>query len=580
MDETTAPLVPGYTTGRLLGCGGSATVWLGTDHQTGREFALKCFRPARGSRRGSGGRSEEAGQGDAAQENAAQKDAVQEDNAAQEAAVQREIRILSVLDHQHLTTAHHAVRFDSSSGGGTALVLDYAPGGSLAQLVAARGRLGVGETVTVVTPIAQALSYLHGKGFTHSDVSPGNVLFTSQGKPLLSDVGIARILGDPGHGQAFGTPGFLDPAPVDAVRAGLQPERDVYSLAAVGWYCLTGAAPPATDERPPLSLLVPDVPEELAAVLEAGLNEDRRLRPTAAALAAAVYRSAPPRPVDLAASVHPTVLPELVTRRHVPPSSGWHRIIRPSRLKEKLDGWNRRKLAARWVKGRSAGPRLPFPATTTAPAVHDKHAVHGKHAAPRGMPGRRLRRLVMPAAGAAALAVAWWMAAAPAGPLTPEPGSTAGAPAETVAGAGKAAAGADAVREARQHAAAPDPAVAVAGLAALRDHAFASGRLELLDEVNAKGSPAAAADARTAGRLRGPGHVLAGFASLLSDVVTEGASGGRAVVGATSATSAYEEKDRAGTVLASGAASAGQRLRLVLVSVDGRWRISEILPGS
>jgi hypothetical protein len=74
--------------------------------------------------------------------------------------------------------------------------------------------------------------------------------------------------------------------------------------------------------------------------------------------------------------------------------------------------------------------------------------------------------------------------------------------------------------------------------------------------------------------------VLAGFASLLSDVVTEGASGGRAVVGATSATSAYEEKDRAGTVLASGAASAGQRLRLVLVSVDGRWRISEILPGS
>ena len=55
------------------------------------------------------------------------------------------------------------------------------------------------------------------------------------------------------------------------------------------------------------------------------------------ALAAAIYRSAPPRPVDLAASVHPTVLPELVTRRHVAPSSGRNRIIQPARLKEKLD---------------------------------------------------------------------------------------------------------------------------------------------------------------------------------------------------------------------------------------------------
>lgn len=568
MEKTTAPRVAGYTTGRLLGRGGSATVWLGTEEQTGREFALKCFHPPGQSRCGSSGLSEKAGQGDA----------VQEDDAVHEDAVQREIRILSVLDHQHLTTAHRAVRFDSGTGGGTALVLDYAPGGSLAQLVAARGRLGVGETVTVLTPIAQALAYLHGKGFTHSDVSPGNVLFTGQGKPLLSDVGIARILGDPGRGGGAGTPGFLDPAPVDAVRAGLQPERDVYSLAAVGWYCLAGAAPPVTAERPPLSLLVPGVPKELAAALESGLNEDRRLRPTAAALAAAVYRSAPPRPVDLAASVHPTVLPELVTRRHVPPSSGRNRIIRPARFKEKLDGWHRRLLAAQWVKGRAAGPRLPFPSTAAEPAAR------GRHAGPmvRARPDRpRPRTFIIPAAGAVALAVAWWMVAAPAGPLPSEPGSTAGAPAATVAAAGQAGAGADAVREARQHAAAPNPAVAVAGLAALRDHAFTSGRLELLDEVNAKDSPAAAADGRTAERLRGSGRVLAGFASFLSDVVTEDvASNGRAVVRATSATSAYEEKDRAGTVLAAGAASAGQRLRLVLVSRDGTWRISEILPGS
>jgi hypothetical protein len=118
-------------------------------------------------------------------------------------------------------------------------------------------------------------------------------------------------------------------------------------------------------------------------------------------------------------------------------------------------------------------------------------------------------------------------------------------------------------------------------LAALRDHALSSGNLELLGEVNAEGSPAAAADSRTADRLRSSGLVLAGFATSLSGVATEdGATDARAVVRATSATSAYQEQDARGSVLAAGEASTAQPLRLVLVSVDGVWRISDILPGS
>ena len=254
MADSAVPEVPGYTVGRELGRGASATVWLVTEERTGRNFALKCYRP-----------------------DPASPDPELDGTAGSDA--RREVRILSVLDHQHLLKAHESVRLPAVSGGGLGLLVDYAPGGSLAHLVASRGKLSIGETVTVLTPIAQALGYLHGKGFTHSDVSPGNVLFTSQGKPLLADVGIARVVGDPAAVAGHGTGGFMDPAPVDAVRAGLQPERDVYSLAAVGWFCLTGKAPGRTAERPPLPLLLPDVPEELAAALEAGLNEDRRLGP-------------------------------------------------------------------------------------------------------------------------------------------------------------------------------------------------------------------------------------------------------------------------------------------------------------
>ncbi len=274
-----------------------------------------------------------------------------------EEAMRREVRILSALDHDHLLRAHAVLRLHGLLTGpdgrdALGLVLDYAPGGSVADLIAGRGRLGAGETVTILTPIAQALQYLHSHGFTHGDVSPGNVLFTAHGKPLLADVGVARMVADAGAARVAGTEGFSDPAPVDAVRAGLQPERDVYSLAALGWYCLTGRPPLPGAERPPLPLLVPDVPAALAAALEAGLDEDRRKRPPAAELAAAVYRSTAAEPVDLSVTAHPSVAPQLLTRRRLPRSAREQRA-------ERFRRWLRRPFVSRApLPGRaaSAGP--------------------------------------------------------------------------------------------------------------------------------------------------------------------------------------------------------------------------------
>ncbi|GGH95019.1 serine/threonine-protein kinase [Arthrobacter liuii] len=545
MDDAQAPDVPGYDVGRLLGRGGSADVWLATEQRTGRDYALKCFRAA-GSRIGAGATI--AGQD-----------------------VRREIRILSVLDHQHLIKAHDAVPV-AGEGGGTALTMDYAAGGSLAQLVSARGRLSVGETVTVLTPIAQALAYLHGKGFTHSDVSPGNVLFTGQGKPMLSDVGVARMLGDPGRVGTVGTGGFLDPAPVDAVRAGLQPERDVYSLAAVGWFCLTGEAPGRTADRPPLSLLVAAVPKDLAAALEAGLNDERRLRPDAQALATAVYRSAEPQPVDLADAVHPTVLPELVTRRHVPAGS------KVSALRMKLQGLRRRVATSRWSVRPSSAPNAILTGAKAAAASRGKH-VDG----PAGGGGGRVLLLAVLPAVAGVAVVAWWLSAAAgegmrAGAAASGSPLVSAAPSGTGAGGGPGAA--VPLDEARQRAAATDPVVAVQGLAALRDHAFSSGRLELLADVNAPGSSAAAADQRLASQFAASGRRLDGFSTMLSEVTAEdGATEDRAVVRAMSATSGYRMVNSEDIVVATGAPSPPQLLRLVLVSVNGRWQVSDILPG-
>ncbi|RKR13864.1 protein kinase domain-containing protein [Arthrobacter oryzae] len=339
---STGPEVPGYDVGRLLGRGGTAAVWLVTERSTGREFALKCFDTVGAAGEDDGGMgAPETGQ-----------------------AMRRELLILSALDHDHLLRAHTVLRLrvpPSRPEGGDALglLLDYAPGGSVAELVAGRGRLAAGETVTILTPIGQALEYLHENGVSHGDVSPGNVLFTAHGKPLLADAGMARLVADAGPAGDAGTAGFSDPSPVHAVRAGLQPERDVYSLAALGWYCLTGRPPVPGARRPPLPLLVPDVPPALAAALEAGLAEDPRCRPTAAELAAAVYRSSAAEPVDLSVTAHPSVVPQLLTRGAVPRNARERRA-------ERVRGWFRR-----WAPGR---PQLAQRRAAGPAAAHETGA--------------------------------------------------------------------------------------------------------------------------------------------------------------------------------------------------------------
>ncbi|UVJ41083.1 serine/threonine-protein kinase [Arthrobacter sp. CJ23] len=529
------PLIPGFRPSRELGRGASASVWLAAREADGRLFAVKCL---------------DAGLPDAGA-------------AARQAELLREVRILSRLNHEHLVKTHDVVRLGGAADGSLGLVLDYAAGGSLGQLVASRGRLGVGETVTVLTPVAQVISYLHGHGMTHSDVSPGNILFTAHGKPLLADLGIARMLGEAVPESAAGTPGFADPGGADAGTAGLHPERDVYSLAALGWYCLTGSVPELTAKRPPLSLLVPEVPAGLAAAIEAGLNPDGRHRPSAAELGTAVYRCAAPEPVDLSGSVHATVVPELLTRRQsIAPTGG---------IRGRLKGLRR-------IRG-----HMPAPGTRrrAKSGLRDHaRAGHGGHV---GVRASRLARwpgsVLIASVLIAVMAVsAIWLFREPVEAAVDAHGAGALAAAQT-----HETAGAGLPEQLRKQLASDDPVEAVLALSAVRDLALKQGPLQLLDEVNLPGSAAAAADARIRAQLErsqaeGGRLVLAGFTTTLSNIAVEpGTTGERATVAVVASTSAYAERDESGATVSAQAPGQSQELRLVLVRTNGAWRISEIL---
>ena len=174
------------------------------------------------------------------------------------------------------------------------LVLDLAARGSLARLLATRRHLSAAEVVTIAVPLAQALAAVHAQGLVHGDVTPANVLFAADGRPMLGDLGIARLLGSPAA-EIGGTGGFLDPALGARRRPGTA--SDVHGLAATCLAALAGR--PAYDELGLRLQVPPGTPQALTDALERALAPDAADRPTAEEFAVAVFDSGPAEPVGL-----------------------------------------------------------------------------------------------------------------------------------------------------------------------------------------------------------------------------------------------------------------------------------------
>lgn len=277
MDEHTTWTIPGYVAEELIGFGASGEVWRGRSVDSGDAVALKRLRePAAG-----GGLREPAAGG--------------------AARLRREAALLAALDHPHLLGVRAVVEADGTA----VLVLDYAAGGSLAMLLRARGRLSPGEVVTVLAPVAAAVAHAHGEGLVHGDVTPANVLFRADGRPLLADLGVARLVGERHDPQS--TPEYVDPAVAAGAAPG--PASDVFMLAAVALHALTGAPPwsagspeealaqAAAGRLPDLRTLVAAAPEQLVGPLCRALAPRPEDRGTAAELALDLRHGCRPEPV-------------------------------------------------------------------------------------------------------------------------------------------------------------------------------------------------------------------------------------------------------------------------------------------
>ncbi|HIF98118.1 MAG TPA: hypothetical protein EYQ54_14015 [Myxococcales bacterium] len=220
MDLTGTTLLDRYEVENVLGQGGMGFVYLATDTKLGRSVVIKVPLPE------------------------------VLDSAQFMARFAFEVQSLAQLEHPHIVSVHDGGEHEDSP----IVVVQHLGGGDLSNRLKELDRpQSPNEVLKWLRPAAEALDFMHERGYVHRDIKPANLIFDEADNVFVSDFGIASLLSVSDDPEATviserltvaGTfIGSVSYAPPEAMSGMLEPAYDQYSLAVVAYEALSGQLP-------------------------------------------------------------------------------------------------------------------------------------------------------------------------------------------------------------------------------------------------------------------------------------------------------------------------------------------------
>jgi serine/threonine protein kinase len=198
-----------------IATGGMGDVWRGTDVVLGRTIAVKVLRTAM----------------------------LTDPEFA--ARFYGEARMMAAFRHPGVVEVYDYSAGDADDQDSCAyLVMAFVDGEPLSARLKEQGRLGVAETMSIVSQAADALHAAHENGTVHRDVKPGNLIVKPNGTVILVDFGVARsaaVTSVTGLNAIVGTALYM--APEQVAKGNVSPATDIYALGAVAYHCIAGVPP-------------------------------------------------------------------------------------------------------------------------------------------------------------------------------------------------------------------------------------------------------------------------------------------------------------------------------------------------
>ena len=263
-----------YRLNRTAGFGGMAQLWVATNESTGAEVCIKIL----------------------------VVDHVDDDSVQR---FRREAYAAARLSHRAIVRIFDLVELNAAGEDTTtkpcalAIVMELLHGETLGDYLMKKGKLSLDESIDLALPILSALAHAHRAGIVHRDLKPDNIFLATDPDghviPKVLDFGVSKVAQSekPQRGAGpvtldgvmLGTPSYMSPEQARGARD-IDARSDVFSASILIYMMLAGKNPfesesfhsilAAIMQREPPRL--PDVPDEIWAVLEKGLAKQAAAR--------------------------------------------------------------------------------------------------------------------------------------------------------------------------------------------------------------------------------------------------------------------------------------------------------------